>query len=90
MSEPIQIAVGQVWTDKQKGQEGRTVRIEEVDGADNGFVLTRLLTPADNAWTDMTGRRSRVRRSTLLRSYRLVSASGFLGGAPSPSGEETT
>lgn len=70
MSEPIEIKVGQVWADRSKYEEGRTVRIVAVDGR---YTTVELATASRDSLTKPIGRKSRILVDQIPRRFRLVS-----------------
>lgn len=73
MPAPIPVRPGQIWADAHWSNEGRTIRITEIDGPWARYVVE---TDADTPWTSrsVVGRRARVKwRPNGLRGYRLVS-----------------
>lgn len=68
---PGQVKPGQVWADNDPRSEGRTLRVDEIDGE---FAVCTILTDA-NPELRWAGAKSTVGRATRirLRRFRLVS-----------------
>jgi predicted RNA-binding protein with PUA domain len=69
MSDPINVEPGQVWADKQKGEEGRAVRVVAVDGR---YATVELATASRHSLTKPIGRKSRILVDQIPRRFRLV------------------
>lgn len=72
MSNENTVEVGQVWADKQKGEEGRTVRLIDLN---ERYATVELVTTRDNALTQPIGRKTRVLVNQIPHRFRLVSES---------------
>lgn len=72
---PIKVVPGQIWADKDKRHEGRTVRVVETDNI--RFVVLEVIADSSKTRpgkTSAIGRKSRVLFDDRgVRGYRLVS-----------------
>lgn len=69
---PIGVHAGQLWTSTHRSDQGRVIRIDQVDDL---FAYTTVVTPSQTSGSpDTTGRKSRIRIAGSglgLSGYRL-------------------